>query len=91
MYKHALAGKCKLLVCINKLCQFEHKDEIEINEDESIVDDNEADEQSLNGNKCHLCMEQMNSKDDLYNHMERYHAEFYNGIMEAARSMQGVS
>ena len=42
MYKHALAVKCELLVCINKLCQFEHRDELELIE--SIVDNDEADE-----------------------------------------------
>jgi hypothetical protein len=61
-------------------------------ENENGTNNYGEDEQTLNGNKCHLCLEQMNSKDELYDHMERYHEDFYNGILEAARSMnQGVS
>ena len=93
MYKHALAGKCKFSVCENNLCQFEHEDPIETIAEEEFVNENNVDdaEEPLNGNKCHLCMEQLNSKDDLYAHMESYHEDFYNGIMEAARSMQHFS
>ena len=86
--------------CLNKLCQYKHdEDIITVGEDTETSDngDNEQitsegnvdydEEDSLNGNKCHLCMKQLNTKDDLYNHMERYHEDFYQGIMEVAQLM----
>jgi dGTP triphosphohydrolase len=85
---------------LNKLCQFKHtKDIVTVEEDTEPSDDPENDDQilrestedSLNGNKCHLCMKQMKTKDDLYNHMERYHEDFYYGIMEVAKSMSHTS
>ena len=94
MYNHALAGKCKSSVCETNLCQFEHEDAIETIDNDEIVEEYsqinaEPDELSLNQNKCHLCMQQMNSKDDLYDHM--FHEDFYKGIMEAARTIQHVN
>ena len=35
-------------------------------------------------NKCHLCSKQTDSKDDLYNHMESEHIDYFNGKREAA-------
>ena len=88
MYKHALPGKCKSSVCENYLCQFEHEDAIDTIDNDEIVEEYsqinaEPDELSLNGNKCHLFMQQINFKDDLYDHMEQFH--------EAARTMQHVN
>jgi hypothetical protein len=75
------------------------EDIVTVEEDTKSSDDPENDDQismvntedSLNGNKCHLCMKQMNTKDDLYDHMERYHEHFYYGIMEVAKSMSHSS
>ena len=52
---------------------------------ENNLEDDEED--SINGNKCHLCMKQLDTKYDLYQHMEVYHEDFYQGIMEAAKAM----
>ena len=48
-------------------------------------------EHPLNNNKCHLCSKQLNSKDDLYIHVESEHEEFFNGIMEAAAMMPNLN
>ena len=50
-----------------------------------------AQEHPLNNNKCHLCSKQLNSKDDLYIHLESEDDKFFNGIMEAAAMMQNLN
>ena len=95
MYKHAAADKCSSSACRNILCQFEHEQEVETIDDDPIenekgTDNDSEDKKSLNGNNCHLCLEQMNSKDELYDQMERDHEDFFYGIMEAARSMSNL-
>ena len=92
MFLHETAEPCKFNPCLNKLCQYKHVEDIvtvdeDTQEDLENDDEIESSEDSLNGNKCHLCMTQLNTKDDLYDHMERYHEDFYYGIMEVAKSM----
>ena len=100
MFLHETADACTFRPCLNKLCQYKHDEDIitveedaqtrDLLEDEQITSENNIDddeEDSLNGNQCHLCMRQLNTKDDLYHHMEVYHEDFYQGIMEVARAM----
>jgi hypothetical protein len=100
MFLHETADACTFHPCLNKLCQYKHDKVIitveedtrtgDLLENEQITSENNTDddeEDSLNGNKCHLCMKQLNIKDDLYHHMEVYHEDFYQGIMEVAKAM----
>ena len=99
VFLHEVAVICKFNPCLNKLCQYKHdEDRVTVGEDtetryngdneqitgEANVDYDEED--SLNGNKCHLCMKQLNTKDALYHHMEVYHEDLYQGIMEVAKT-----
>ena len=84
-------------------CMFKHVGDIETLEDEvSEREQNDKIEQSdgedssveesnpVLSNKCHLCNKQENSRDDLYNHMETEHIEYFNGIVEASARMSNL-
>ena len=68
--------------CIFNPCQYKHVEEIVTVEDDTHDgpmndDQSESKEVSLNENTCHLCMKQLTTKDDLYDHTERNHDDFY--------------
>ena len=81
-------------------CMFKHEDEIETVEDDSEMRESDNDEEiehssgddannveetnPFDSNKCHLCSKQTDSEDDLYNHMESEHIDYFNGLREAA-------
>ena len=35
-------------------------------------------------NQCHLCRKKLESQDDLWDHVEKKHQEYYNGMLEVA-------
>ena len=74
-------------------CMFKHEDNSEMLESENDEEiehssgddsDNVEETNPFNSNKCHLCSKQTDSKDDLYNHMENEHKDYFDGIREAA-------
>ena len=50
-----------------------------------MTQDSEDDE-SFNPceNQCHLCRKKLESQDDLWDHVEKEHKEYYNGMLEVA-------
>ena len=94
MFLHEDAELCRFNPCENERCQYKHtnNDTIETVDSEESDSQQDEEEHPVHSNKCHLCMQQLESKDDLYNHMESDHADFYASIMEAASAMKsGVS
>ena len=62
-------------------CKFAHDDEVieEPNENETTEDAYTA-----NKNQCHLCSIQLSSRDELMEHVETNHEEYFQGVMEVA-------
>ena len=90
MFLHIRAEQCTFQHCSNKLCQFRHDNQIETIDacEEMVVNDrSDVEEEPIKENQCHLCMNQMDSKDNLMSHMERNHEEYFNGMMEVAAMM----
>ena len=58
-------------------CQFSH--DAEVVSEEAADDDYELFE-----NQCHLCREKFLTEDDLWEHVETIHDEYYKGIKEFA-------
>ena len=88
MFLHITAEQCTFQNCKNQLCQFRHDKLIENvdekNDEEVDKDYNDVEEEPINKNQCHLCMNQMDSEDKLWNHIDMNHEEYFNGLMEAA-------
>ena len=76
--------KCKIFLnnepCLfNDIgCKFAHSNHN--HDDMETIDD----DYNLNENQCHLCKMQHSSKDDLIDHIEVDHAEYYQGVLEYA-------
>ena len=65
-------------------CMFLHSN---LSVDEISSDESDEDEEALLKpieNQCHICQEQLKSKDDLFNHVESQHEAYFLGIMELA-------
>ena len=89
MFKHVKSGPCIDKSCSRKLCQFEHLDIQE--EDENILDVSEEghdDYMEVNEKQCHPCRQQFGSKDDQIDHVRRDHIEFHEGMMEFTAIMK---
>ena len=66
------------------MCQFRHEIHIETIDEES----EDASEQSpINRKQCHLCQTFFNPEDNLVDHMEMNHREYFAGMMEATAEM----
>ena len=65
------------------MCQFAHEIEVEPIDEES---DENADERNPI-KQCHLCLILMNPEDNLVEHMEMQHKEYFEGMMEATAEM----
>ena len=59
-------------------CKFVH-DKHEPDETQTIED-----EYSINENQCHLCRLQLTTKDDLMDHVEADHEDYFQGVLEYA-------
>ena len=68
----------------NSLCQFTHEIEVETIDEES--DDEDAAESSPI-KQCHLCHTVLNEEDNLVDHMETDHRDYFDGMMEATVEM----
>lgn len=71
-------------------CKFSHIKEvaeeemIEDIEDDGSTDDDEC--YDINENQCHLCKQQLNNRDDLWEHVEASHREYFQGMLEVAQA-----
>ena len=65
-------------------CKFAHEiQENEANEEHDDVEDVEE-EYTLEQNECHLCNLKLSSRDDLWEHVENQHVEYFQGMLEFA-------
>ena len=62
--------------------EHEQEDENEYEQDAEI--ETIEDEYSLNENQCHLCKMQLTTKDDLMDHVEADHKDYFQGMLEYA-------
>ena len=76
-------------------CKFSHSDEPVDGQDGDVEDihideatDGEEcdaeDDFTLNENQCHLCKKQLSTKDELWDHVEKVHVEYFQGMLEYA-------
>ena len=49
---------------------------------ESSESDEDEQNETCNENQCHLCQEQLLSRDDLWDHVQANHREYYQGMLE---------
>ena len=86
MFLHKTAKLCTFKDCGNKLCQFRHEDqadtvcretEKEVDTDHTDVEE-EENEEKLADYQCNICMEILNSPEDLLKHFQNEHNKFYN-------------
>ena len=52
--------------------------------EESVSDEESEDLFVHSENQCHLCRKRLNTKDELFEHVQKDHEEYYNGLMEVA-------
>ena len=52
----------------------------EVDDDSEIIED----EYNLNENQCHLCRKQLLSRDEVMDHVEIEHQEYFQGVLEYA-------
>ena len=71
-------------------CKFSHgtdttdEETIEdVGDDDSTDDD---DDYNINENQCHLCKQQFNNRDNLWEHVEASHTEYFQGMLEVAQA-----
>ena len=61
------------------------------NADQDHLDETVEEEISLNGNQHHLCGLKLTSRNDMMEHVENNHVEYFQGIMEISeRNRTGV-
>ena len=69
-------------------CKFAHENEANEEHIENVEDDEEVedveDEYILDQNECHLCHLKLSSRDDLWEHVENQHVEYFQGMLEFA-------
>ena len=88
MYLHAEAQLCLFKPCRNSMCQFRHDEEIETIDEEIESTDEEIENTSqANRKQCHLCQTLLNAEDNLVDHIEMYHRDYFDGMMEATAEM----
>ena len=87
---------CKFLHVQTELCTIDdcqditHQNVINIEEATNGEDKNKDEEEipELEENPCHLCRIQLQTKDDLYNHVQVNHEEHFLRMMEVAARMR---
>ena len=55
---------------------------------ERIKDKDKEEIPELEENQCHLCRIPLQTKDNLYNHVQENHEEYFLGMMEVATRMR---
>ena len=63
-------------------CKFGHENEA--NKDTIENAEDVEDEYSLDMNECHLCHLKLSSRDDLWEHVENQHVEYFQGMIDYA-------
>ena len=77
-------------------CMFDHSckatepENIEdIEEDGDDEDDEDDHDYMPRENQCHLCKKQLTTRDELWEHVEQVHVEYFQGVLEVARANTG--
>ena len=70
-------------------CKFAHENEA--NKDPIENAEDVEDEYSLDMNECHLCHLKLSSRDDLWEHVENQHVEYFQGMIEYAADNRSQS
>jgi tRNA U54 and U55 pseudouridine synthase Pus10 len=59
-----------------------------IDDEKTMKDeDQEQTQDKLDENQCHICRSQLETKDDLFDHVQANHEEYFDGIMDVAAKM----
>ena len=100
MFWHKEAQFCSFKPCRNSMCQFRHAEQNEEHHggqheehhDEQIETVEEEIEVTIEESprdikQCQLCLILMNPEDNLVDHMEMQHKEYFEGMMEATAEM----
>ena len=86
MFRHEMSQKCNLESCRDKLCQNQHSEVEEMDEiveelcDMAQDEDIENDDAKYGENDCHLCEQTFTCLDDLCEHFQISHEEYYDKI-----------
>ena len=84
---------CSNQDCQDLLCPFTHQnvtnDDDKEEDIEEVSDPEQEETLSVSENQCHLCPIQFASKDDVFNHVQVNHEDYFRGMMEFVN--QGVS
>ena len=59
-------------------------EDVYIHESTDGKDDDAEDDFTPNENQCHLCKKQLSSKDELWDHVEKVHEDYFQGMLEYA-------
>ena len=90
-FLHIQTEFCRLDDCQDLLCPFNHQNVINNEEAGSGVGVAEHEDQEevleLEENQCHLCRIKLQTKDDLYDHVQMNHEEYFLGMIEVAARM----
>ena len=91
-FLHVQIQFCTIDDCQDLLCPLTHQNVINVEEAPNGEDeDKDKDKEEipeLEENQCHLCRIQLQTKDDLYNHVQENHEEYFLGMMEVATRMR---
>ena len=68
-------------------CKFAHENEA----NKDPIENFEDDDYSLDKNECHLCHLKLSSSDDLWEHVENQHVEYFQGMIEYAADNRSQS
>ena len=74
-------------------CMFRHEIDNANSRDEimDVGEESEGNDFIPDENQCHICRKQCKCKDDLFNHVEREHVEYFNGMLEAAANLSNTA
>ena len=64
-------------------CMFGH---LEVNSDNEASSEDVVDER-CDENQCHICRKILESTDDLWDHVQTEHEQYFNGMLEAAANL----
>jgi hypothetical protein len=80
-FLHQKAGKWKMTLCTNRLCQFEHETE---SETENVIYES-YDENQIGENYCHLCDDKFSNLEHLCEHFQTDHEDYHQKMVLAAQ------
>ena len=75
-------------------CKFSHEPVKTHDDDDDLEqvsdDDDNNDSYEFVENQCHLCKLQLLNRDDLYNHVETFHQEYHQGMLEIIADRRNI-